>query len=102
MRDGRSYVVLGAGNGGCAMAAELALLGREVALFDYPAFEERLAPIREAGGIEVESRINHFPGGRGVHFAPLPRVTSDASVIAAADVLIIVVPGQHHDEVIRT
>ena len=97
-----SYVVFGAGNGGCAMAAELALLGREVALVDYSEFADRLAPIREAGGITVESRIDHFPGGRGVHFARLPRVTTDASVIAGADVLIVVVPGQHHDKVIRT
>src|SRR5215204_2298369 len=82
--------------------AELALLGREVALVDYSEFADRLAASREAGGITVESRIDHFPGGRGIHFARLPRVTPDASVIAGADVLIIVVPGQHHDKVIRT
>ena len=42
-----SYVVFGAGNGGCAMAAELALLGREVALVDYSEFADRLASIQK-------------------------------------------------------
>src|SRR5215211_2967232 len=102
MSDGRSYVVFGAGNGGCAMAAELALLGREVVLFEYAAFEDRLGPIREGGGIEVESRVDHFAGGRGTYFVPLRRLLTDPSVIAGADVLIVVVPGQHHDHVIRT
>src|SRR5215217_7806294 len=69
---------------------------------EYPAFEERLRPIREAGGIEVESRIDHFAAGRGTHFAPLRSLSNEAAVIARADVLIVVVPGQHHDEVIRT
>jgi opine dehydrogenase len=101
MSAGQSYVVLGAGNGGLAMAAELALLGRDVALFEHAAFEDKLRPIREAGGIEVDSRIDHFPGGQGVHFAPLSRLTTDSSVVAGADVVIVVVPGQHQETMIQ-
>lgn len=97
----RSYLVIGAGNGGCAMAAELALLGREVALFDHASFEDRLRPIRDAGGIEVESRTNRFAGGRGTHFAPVRHLTTDASVVGEVDIVIVVVPGQHHGQVIR-
>lgn len=90
-----TYAVLGAGNGGCAMAAELALLGRDPVLFDHSSFEHQLAPLRAAGGIWVESRIGHFPGGVGKHFAPLPRITNDIAVVAEVDVVIVVVPGQH-------
>ncbi|MEJ1975790.1 MAG: NAD/NADP octopine/nopaline dehydrogenase family protein [Acetobacteraceae bacterium] len=91
-----TYAVIGAGNGGCAMAAELALLGRDPVFFDHAAFDHQTAPLREAGGIWVESRVAHFPGGRGLHFAPLPRITTDIAAIAAVDVVIVVVPGQHH------
>ncbi len=91
-----TYAVIGAGNGGCAMAADLALLGRDPVLFDHASFEHQLAPLRQARGIWVESRIAHFPGGVGTHFAPLPRITNDIAAIAEADVVIVVVPGQHH------
>jgi opine dehydrogenase len=95
-RQNNRYAIIGAGNGGCAMAADLALLGRDPILFDHAAFDHQLAPLREAGGVWVESRIAHFPGGRGTHFAPLTRITNDIAAIAAADVVIVVVPGQHH------
>ena len=49
-------------NGGYAMAGELALPGRDIVLFDFPAFEDRLSPLRKAGGVRVDSRIDHFPG----------------------------------------
>jgi opine dehydrogenase len=94
------YAVIGAGNGGYAMAGELALLGRDIVLFDFLAFEDRLAPLRAAGGVWVESRIDHFPGGRGEHFARLPKIATDISVIADVDIVIVVVPGQHHEKVI--
>ena len=95
------YLVIGAGNGGCAMAAELALRDRKVVLFDYPAFESRLAPLRAAGGIHVESRVAHFTHGVGVHFARLPELCTDLAAAAAADIIIVVVPGQHHAKVIE-
>jgi hypothetical protein len=64
------YAVVGAGNGGTAMAAELSLLGRDLVLVEMPGFENRLKVLREAGGIVVESRIDHFPGGVGTRLAP--------------------------------
>lgn len=94
------HVVIGAGNGGYAMAAELALLQHDVVLFDFPAFADRLAPLRAAGGIVVESRIDHFPGGPGTHFAPLTKLSTDIAAIAEADIVIVVVPGQHQEKVI--
>ncbi len=94
------YVVVGAGNGGCAMAAELALMGRDVVLYEHPAFEERLSAIRDAGGLVLESRTDHVAGGKGEHFAALPRLSTDPAVMAGADVIAVVVPGQHQQAVI--
>lgn len=94
------YAVIGAGNGGTAMAAELSLLGRDLVLVEMPGFENRLEVLREAGGVVVESRIDHFPGGVGTRLAPISRMTTDMSEISAADVVIVIVPAHHHDKVI--
>ena len=91
------YAVLGAGNGGHGLAAEIALRGRNVALFELPRFEDRIAPIRAAGGITVDSHIDHFPGGKGEHLAKIDRVTTDmGEALADADIVIPVVPAQYH------
>jgi len=45
--------VLGAGNGGCAIAGDLARRGVDCTLFDMPAFAHVLEPIREAGGLRL-------------------------------------------------
>jgi opine dehydrogenase len=45
--------ILGAGNGGCAAAADLTLRGHSVALFEHPDLSHVLQPICERGGIEI-------------------------------------------------
>ena len=50
--------VIGAGNVGCALAADLALQGVEVRLFNRSP--GRLAAIRDAGGITVTGQIEGF------------------------------------------
>jgi opine dehydrogenase len=62
--------VLGAGNAGHAMAADLALAGLQVNLYELPEFERNLDPIRERGGIQITGLVR-----RG--FARLNRVTTD-------------------------
>jgi choline dehydrogenase-like flavoprotein len=57
------FCVLGAGNGGMAMAARLALKGFTVNLYDRSP--ERLPPIRQAGGIHIIARDEELPRGRG-------------------------------------
>src|SRR5947209_10253101 len=95
------YSVIGAGNGGTAMAAELALLGREPVLFEHEEFADRIRPLLELGGIYVESRIGHFAGGAGTHLAPLHRITTDLREAAQAEIVIVVVPGQHQEALAR-
>jgi opine dehydrogenase len=52
----KKIVILGAGNGGYAMAADLSMVGYETNLYEYPDYTENLKPITEKGGIEMISR----------------------------------------------
>jgi opine dehydrogenase len=84
------YTVIGAGHGGKAMAAHLALMGFSVTL--YNRTPGHVAAIAARGGIDVES----YDGGpRG--FAELALVTSDMhEALAAADIVMVVVPSSAH------
>lgn len=85
--------VLGAGNGGCAAAADLTLRGFEVRLTTRnPA---TLAPLLERGGIELV-------GEAGKGFAKLARITPDLrEAVEGADVLLVTVPTTAHGHYAR-
>ena len=87
------YGVIGAGNGGKAMAAHMALMGFKVLLYNRTA--ARIDAIKELGGIRLES----FEGGPH-GFGKLAGVTSDISVIATeADMIMVVVPASAHADI---
>lgn len=87
-----SFCVLGAGHGGMAMAAHLALLGCRVNLFNRT--DARLEPVRERGGIDVTGEVQGF--------AALGRVTSDPSeAVSDVDVLMVVVPATAHRHMVE-
>ena len=87
------YTVIGAGHGGKAMAAHLALLGFPVTLFNRTF--ENVAAIKRRGGIEIESSEG---GPHG--FGRLASVTSEiAEALAPADVVMVVVPSTAHADV---
>lgn len=87
--------ILGAGNGGCAAAADLTLRGHSVALFDLPQFEHVLAPIRARGGIEITVE-DPRTGVEG--FAALDTVTTDiAEAMAGAEWVFNPVPAFAHE-----
>lgn len=52
--------VLGAGNGGCAAAADWALAGFRVSLFDFEDFPENIQAINKQGGIVAEGDVEGF------------------------------------------
>lgn len=89
------YTVVGAGHGGKAMAAHLALMGYPVTLYNRTA--AHVEPIGKRRGIELES----FEGGpRG--FGRLAHVTSNmAEALAEAQIVMIVVPSSAHADVAR-
>jgi opine dehydrogenase len=89
------YTVIGAGHGGKAMAAHLALMGFPVTL--YNRTPENVAVIKARGGIELES----YEGGpRG--FGHLALVTSDmGEALEQAEVIMVVVPSTAHADIAR-
>jgi predicted dinucleotide-binding enzyme len=89
------YVVVGAGHGGKAMAAHLAVMGFPVTL--YNRTPENVSAIKERGGIGLRS----YEGGpRG--FGELALVTSDmGSALKQADVIMVVVPSTAHRDIAR-
>lgn len=90
MTNVQHYSVFGAGHGGRAMAAHLALMGFEVAL--YNRTPEHVAGIKARMGIDLE-------GGEGgpKGFAELVLVTSDIeAAVRHAKVLMVVIPSSAH------
>jgi len=88
-----SFTVIGAGHGGKAMAAHLALMGYPVTL--YNRTPENIKTIKARKGIELES----FPGGPH-GFAKLKKCTSDLKeALSDAHVVMVVVPSSAHREI---
>ena len=90
-----NYTVIGAGHGGKAMAAHLALMGYKVTL--YNRTYEHIEIIHKRGGIDLES-YDSWPHG----FGKLTLVTSDLKkALAKAQVIMVVVPSSAHVDVAK-
>lgn len=91
----RHFAVIGAGHGGKAMAAHLALMGFKVNLFNRTA--DHIEIIRKRGGIELESTEG---GPHG--FGELALVTSNIDdAIQGVEVIMVVLPSSAHAEMAR-
>ena len=92
--------VVGAGNAGCAAAADLTLGGATVTLYELPRFAANLSPIRERGSIRL---INNRVDGTGRQGeARLAATTADVSQAArGADIIFIATQAAGHEEVAR-
>jgi opine dehydrogenase len=90
------FTIIGAGHGGKAMAAHLALMDFPVTLYNRTF--DHIAAIAERGGIDLES----YEGGPH-GFGRIARVTSDMKqALDGTDVIMVVVPSSAHAEVART
>ncbi len=95
MSQKNRYCIIGAGHGGKAMAAHLALLGFQTTLFNRTP--DHIAAIKERGGIDLESQ---YQGLRG--FCKLNLVTSNiAEALHEANVIMVVVPSSAHADIAR-
>jgi opine dehydrogenase len=91
----RHFAVIGAGHGGKAMAAHLALMGFRVNLFNRTA--DHIEIIGKRGGIELESTEG---GPHG--FGELALATSNiAEAIKGVEVIMVVLPSSAHAEMAR-
>jgi opine dehydrogenase len=85
----KKVAVLGAGNGGCAVAADLTLRGYEVRLFSRS--DSTLVPVAKRGGIEVvEDGVENFA-------APFLVSPYLPPVVNGADLIIIAAPAVAHE-----
>lgn len=90
------YTVIGAGNGGKAMAAHLAIMGFDVTL--YNRTPENIAAIQARGGITLESQEPAGPNG----FGRLVCVTSNMQeAIQNGDIIMVVTPANAHYDIAR-
>jgi len=90
-----SVAILGAGNGGLALAGFLAQHGHRVALWNRsPA---RVAPVADLGGIHLT-----LPGSAAV-LAPIGVATTNlADALSAARLVLVTVPASAHADVARS
>jgi opine dehydrogenase len=86
----KRVTVLGGGNTAFSMAANLALAGFEVLLWEHPNFAQTLDPIREALTIHLDGTARTGP-------AKLAGVTTDpAEALAWSETLVCSVPSYAH------
>ena len=86
--------VFGSGAGALSVAADLSLYGREVLMADLPEFAANLVPVRAQGGVRVVT------GGRAID--PVSVLDDPAAAVAAAEMLIVVVPQFGHEPWLKT
>ena len=95
MIDRPIFAVMGGGNGGFCMAADLTLRGFEARLFELPAFAHTIEPVIQEGGIALR-------GVAGEGFARPALVTTDVeAALEGADVVMVVVPAMAHKPMAR-
>jgi opine dehydrogenase len=91
----KKFTVIGAGNGGKAMAAHLAIMGQEVTLYNRSFIH--IEVIAKRGGIDLES---YQDGPHG--FGKLLAVTDNMEeAIKDAEVIMVVVPSFGHADIAR-
>lgn len=87
MGNKTKWAIIGAGNGGQAIAGHLGLLGYEVNIYD--AFEETIDVIQKQGGIHI--------GGIEEGFGKINMATKDiGEAISEADIIMVVNPSIYH------
>ncbi|MGD8454790.1 MAG: NAD/NADP octopine/nopaline dehydrogenase family protein [Anaerolineales bacterium] len=95
MKSEKQITVIGAGHGGKAMAAHLALMGAQVTL--YNRTWRNILTISERGGISLTSSEGNIQG-----FGKLVSVTSNIKeALSASNLIMIVVPAFGHAELAR-
>ena len=93
---GRTVTILGAGNGGHALAFHLSSMGHEVLLFEHPDFKRNLEGIQRNDGIEAVQELKS--NGKTIPsalagFEEVARLSTDpAEAMSFSDVVFMIVP----------
>ncbi|MGE5139272.1 MAG: hypothetical protein ACM3JD_07420, partial [Rudaea sp.] len=79
----KKIAVIGAGNGGTAMAGDLTLAGHECRLFEFPDWAGNVTAVQDKGGIQVT-------GVARTGFAPVALATTDmAAAVDGAELIMV-------------
>jgi opine dehydrogenase len=91
----KKICIIGAGNGGSAVAGDMALAGHECRLFEFPEYSKNIQPIIEQGGIKVT-------GIARTGFAKLAMATTElAPAVIGADVIMVTTQALAHERTAR-
>ena len=91
----KEICIIGAGNGGSAIAGDMALAGHRCRLFEFPEYAENIKPIMAQGGI-------HVTGIARTGFAKLALATMNLSEAAVgADLIMVTTQALAHERVAR-
>ena len=93
MTDSKKIAVLGAGNGGCTIAADLTLNGYEVNLYEIPELAESFEPIRQTREITISGKSNN--GVAKLNMA----TTNIKDAIDGVETIFVVVPSFGHKRI---
>ena len=91
----KKICVIGAGNGGTAIAADMTLAGHNCRLFEFPEYAKNIKPVIEMGGIEVT-------GIARTGFARIELATIELGrAIEGADVIMVTTQSLAHERFAR-
>jgi opine dehydrogenase len=92
---GKTIGVIGAGNGGSAMAGDMTLAGHRCRLFEFPEYAANIEPIQAQGGIRVT-------GIARTGFARLELATTNlAQALEGADLVMVTTVALAHERAAR-
>ncbi len=89
--DNKTICIIGAGNGGSAVAGDMSLAGHRCRLFEFSDYAANIQPIREQGGIRVT-------GIARTGFARLELATTDlAAAVEGAELILVTTVALAHE-----
>jgi opine dehydrogenase len=93
---GKTIAVIGAGNGGTAIAGDLALAGHECRLFEFEEWAGNVTAVTAQGGIQVT-------GVARTGFAKVALATTDiTAALDGAELIMVATQALTHTRVART
>ena len=91
----KTLCVIGAGNGGSAVAGDMTLAGHKCRLFEFSEYAENIQPVIESGGIEVT-------GIARTGFAKIELATTDLSkAVKGAELIMVTTQALTHERTAR-
>jgi len=97
----KTYAVIGTSEGALALAAELRLAGNRVILSDRAERGDALDALKAAPGLEIESQVESFVGGRQSTLVSGIEIVSDlALAVSEAEIIVMMTPQTAYEDLL--